>query len=78
MVVRGDLASREFIAFWPAGGRVAAGMNVNVWDVTPQIEKLIRCGKPVDLARLADPGIALEDVTPIDTEPLAGGRSNRS
>ena len=34
VVVRGDLAKREFIAFWTAGGRVLAGMNVNVWDVT--------------------------------------------
>jgi 3-phenylpropionate/trans-cinnamate dioxygenase ferredoxin reductase component len=76
VVVRGDLAKREFIAFWTARGRVMAGMNVNVWDVTPQIENLIRSGKPVDLARLADPGSALEDVTPIDTQPLAGGRSN--
>lgn len=78
VVVRGDLAKREFIAFWTAGGRVMAGMNVNVWDVTPQIENLIRSSKPVDLARLADPGIALEDVTPGDTQPLASGRSNRS
>ena len=26
--------TREFIAFWLAGDRVVAGMNVNVWDVT--------------------------------------------
>ncbi|RSM73792.1 FAD-dependent oxidoreductase [Actinoplanes sp. ATCC 53533] len=78
VVVRGDLAKREFIAFWTAGGRVMAGMNVNVWDVTPHIEDLIRSRKPVDLARLADPGIALDDITPVDTQPLASGRSNRS
>ncbi|MEU8606522.1 FAD-dependent oxidoreductase [Actinoplanes sp. NPDC048791] len=78
VVVRGDLAKREFIAFWTAGGRVMAGMNVNVWDVTPQIEDLIRSRKPVDLARLADPGIALDDITPVDKQSLASGRSNRS
>jgi 3-phenylpropionate/trans-cinnamate dioxygenase ferredoxin reductase subunit len=78
VVVRGDLAKRDFIAFWTAGGRVMAGMHVNVWDVTPHIENLIRSSKPVDLARLADPAIAIEDVTPVDTPPLAGGRSNRS
>jgi 3-phenylpropionate/trans-cinnamate dioxygenase ferredoxin reductase component len=78
VVVRGDLAKREFIAFWTAGGRVMAGMNVNVWDVTPHIEDLIRSSKPVDLARLADPSIALDDVTPVDSQPLAPGRSNRS
>ncbi|MFJ5599944.1 NAD(P)/FAD-dependent oxidoreductase [Micromonospora parva] len=78
VVVRGDLAKREFIAFWTAGGRVMAGMNVNIWDVTPQIQNLIRGKKPVDLARLADPGIALDDVTPLDAQPFAAGRSNRS
>ncbi|MFG1674391.1 NAD(P)/FAD-dependent oxidoreductase [Micromonospora sp. NPDC049282] len=77
VVVRGDLTQREFIAFWTAGGRVMAGMNVNIWDVTPQIADLIRSQKPVDLARLADPGIALEDVTTIDTQPPATARSNR-
>jgi 3-phenylpropionate/trans-cinnamate dioxygenase ferredoxin reductase subunit len=78
VVVRGDLAKREFIAFWTARRRVMAGMNVNVWDVTPHIEDLIRSGKPVDLARLADPGIALDDLAPVDTQPLAAGGGNRS
>ena len=63
VVVRGDLAKREFIAFWTAGGRVVAGMNVNVWDVTAGIQDLIRAAAPVDLARLADPGVALDDLT---------------
>lgn len=48
VVVRGDLAKREFIAFWVRGGRVVAGMNVNVWDVTEDIEALIRAGGGVD------------------------------
>ena len=64
VVVRGDLAKREFIALWTNAGRVVAGMNVNVWDVTSLIQDLIRGGQPVDLARLADPGIALDDLTP--------------
>ena len=42
VVFRGDPASREFIAFWLLGDRVVAGMNVNVWDVTDQIQRLIR------------------------------------
>ena len=37
VVVRGDVAARKFIAFWLRGGRVLAGMNVNVWDVTEPI-----------------------------------------
>jgi len=64
VVVRGDLAKREFIAFWTADRRVVAGMNVNVWDVTTDIEILIRSAEQVDLARLADPGVALDDLTP--------------
>ncbi|MFQ6327325.1 NAD(P)/FAD-dependent oxidoreductase [Nocardia sp. CWNU-33] len=53
VVVRGDLAKREFVAFWlDADNRVLAGMNVNVWDVTERIKDLI--GEQVDPKRLAD------------------------
>jgi 3-phenylpropionate/trans-cinnamate dioxygenase ferredoxin reductase subunit len=62
VVVRGDLAAREFVAFWLADGRVRAGMNVNVWDVTGPIGDLVRSGAPVDRARLADPGVPLAEV----------------
>jgi 3-phenylpropionate/trans-cinnamate dioxygenase ferredoxin reductase subunit len=64
IVVRGDLAAREFIAFWLRDGRVLAGMNVNVWDVTEPIKGLIRAAAPVDPDALADPGTALEDLLP--------------
>jgi 3-phenylpropionate/trans-cinnamate dioxygenase ferredoxin reductase component len=65
VVIRGDLEGREFIAFWTIDGRVAAGMNVNVWDVTDPIEALIRkglAGAKVDPARLADPDVELTDL----------------
>ena len=62
VVFRGDPASREFIAFWLADGRVLAGMNVNVWDVTDAIQALIASGGQVDVARLADPDVALGDL----------------
>src|SRR5215217_5866395 len=62
VVVRGDLAAREFIAFWLKGQRVVAGMSANVWDVTGSIQALIRGGRPVDPARLADPDIPLDQV----------------
>jgi len=55
----------SFLAFWVAGGRVLAGMNVNIWDVTPQIQDLVRAGlagTPVDVTRLADPSIPLPDL----------------
>ncbi|MFI6725719.1 NAD(P)/FAD-dependent oxidoreductase [Streptomyces atratus] len=65
VVVRGDLASREFIAFWVADGRVLAGMNVNIWDVNEAIQHLVRSGKQIDRDRLADPDVPLE-------QPAAG------
>ena len=58
-------ANPEFIAFWVKGGRVLAGMNVNIWDVVKPIQNLVRAGyagKTVDLARLADPSVPLEDL----------------
>ncbi|MFC5750086.1 NAD(P)/FAD-dependent oxidoreductase [Actinomadura rugatobispora] len=62
VVFRGDVPGREFLAFWTLGGRVVAGMNVNVWDVTGDIQAMIRSGEPVDAARLADPKVALSDL----------------
>ncbi|MFE4975148.1 NAD(P)/FAD-dependent oxidoreductase [Kitasatospora sp. NPDC056651] len=60
VVFRGDPATREFIAFWLSGGRVLAGMNVNVWDVTDPIRELVRSGRVVDTKALADPGVPLD------------------
>ena len=62
VVVRGDLAAREFIAFWLRDGRVTAGMNVNVWDVGDPVKALIRSRTVVDRDQLADPGVPLEDL----------------
>ncbi|MEV7279778.1 FAD-dependent oxidoreductase [Streptomyces sp. NPDC093111] len=60
VVLRGDVGKREFIAFWLKDGRVLAGMNVNVWDVTDQIQSLIRSRATVDTEALADPSVPLE------------------
>ncbi|RYV51877.1 NAD(P)/FAD-dependent oxidoreductase [Pengzhenrongella frigida] len=62
VVFRGEVRRHEFIAFWLAGGRVLAGMNVNVWDVVGDIEDLIASARTVDPARLADPSIPLAAV----------------
>lgn len=62
VVIRGDLAAREFIALWLADGRVQAGMNVNVWDVTDPIKALILSGQRIEAVRLADPDVALADL----------------
>ncbi len=62
VVIRGDLAGREFIAFWLSEGRVTAGMNVNIWDVADQISALIRSRAVVDLKALADPSVELSSL----------------
>jgi 3-phenylpropionate/trans-cinnamate dioxygenase ferredoxin reductase subunit len=59
VVLRGDPATREFMAFWLEEGRVIAGMSVNVPDTTEPVEALIRGRKPADRARLADPDTPL-------------------
>ena len=62
VVFRGDVAGREFIAFWLSNDRVIAGMNVNVWDVTDPIKNLIRSGDPVTAEALADASTPLDDL----------------
>jgi 3-phenylpropionate/trans-cinnamate dioxygenase ferredoxin reductase subunit len=63
LVVRGDMGSREFVAFWVRGDRLMAGMNVNVWDVSDPIQALVHSGASVDRARLADPDVPVEEVS---------------
>ncbi|SDM63656.1 3-phenylpropionate/trans-cinnamate dioxygenase ferredoxin reductase subunit [Geodermatophilus siccatus] len=60
VVCRGNPDDGAFIAFWTADGRVTAGMNVDVWDVTAPIQQLIRSRRQVQPARLADPDTPLE------------------
>ncbi|MFJ3493048.1 NAD(P)/FAD-dependent oxidoreductase [Streptomyces sp. NPDC086091] len=64
VVIRGDAGKREFLAFWLKDGRVLAGMNVNVWDVTEPVQALIRSGAPVDRDALAAPHVPLESLVP--------------
>jgi 3-phenylpropionate/trans-cinnamate dioxygenase ferredoxin reductase subunit len=63
VVIRGDRAGREFIAFWLDGSRrVLAAMNVNVWDVVDPIKALIRSRAPIDPVRLADADVPLDQI----------------
>jgi 3-phenylpropionate/trans-cinnamate dioxygenase ferredoxin reductase component len=62
VVLRGDPAKRELIAFWLRAGRVVAGMNMNVWDVTEPIKALIHSRQVVPVERLRDPGVPLEEL----------------
>jgi 3-phenylpropionate/trans-cinnamate dioxygenase ferredoxin reductase component len=70
VALRGDPASGEFVAFWLREDRVAAGMNVNVWDVNEEIQALIRGRCAVDVAALVDPATPLDSLA---AEPTAGG-----
>jgi 3-phenylpropionate/trans-cinnamate dioxygenase ferredoxin reductase subunit len=62
VVFRGDPSSFEFLAFWMRGNHVVAGMNVNVWDVNEDVQRLIRSRAPVDDRRLADPDVPLDEL----------------
>jgi 3-phenylpropionate/trans-cinnamate dioxygenase ferredoxin reductase component len=61
VVFRGDVGRPQFIAFWLSGGRVLAGMNVNIWDVNDAIKAIVRRGRTVDVARLANPDVPLDE-----------------
>jgi 3-phenylpropionate/trans-cinnamate dioxygenase ferredoxin reductase component len=64
VVFRGDVESREFVAFWlDADNRVLAGMNVNIWDVLDDIKNLIHNKTAVNLNKLADPETSLADLS---------------
>ncbi|MGD0553485.1 MAG: FAD-dependent oxidoreductase [Streptosporangiaceae bacterium] len=62
VVYRGSVDDLEFIAFWLRSGAVIAGMNVNVWDVTDEIQALIRSGRVPELDRLTNPSVPLAEV----------------
>jgi 3-phenylpropionate/trans-cinnamate dioxygenase ferredoxin reductase component len=63
VVLRGDPKSGAYVAFWlDDDHHVLAGMHVNTWGATDGIRDLIRSGKEVDPARLADTSVDLADV----------------
>lgn len=66
---RGEAGSGAYVAFWLRDGRVLAGMNVNVWDVTDAIAALVRSGRPVERAKLVDLDLPLTEVNAL---PAAG------
>jgi NADPH-dependent 2,4-dienoyl-CoA reductase/sulfur reductase-like enzyme len=64
VVVRGDTAAREFVAFWlDEGDRILAAMNVNVWDVVDEIKPLIAEKVVADAQKLADPDVPYDQVS---------------
>jgi 3-phenylpropionate/trans-cinnamate dioxygenase ferredoxin reductase component len=51
--------SSQVIVFWLYAQRVQAGMNINIWDVAEDIERLVQSGRPINANDLADPDIPL-------------------
>ncbi|MEZ5323259.1 MAG: FAD-dependent oxidoreductase [Microthrixaceae bacterium] len=64
LTVRGDLATREFIAFRHRDGVLTSAMNVNVWDVVDDLRALIVARTALDPARLADPSVPIAELGP--------------
>ena len=62
VVVRGDVAARELIAFWHRDGVVSAAMHMNVWDVVDDLKAIVGSGRSIDVARLADPDVRLSEL----------------
>ena len=63
VVIRGDLAKREFIAFWLNDeDQLLAVMNVNVWDVPDVVKPLVLERRVVSPERLADPEVPLDQL----------------
>ncbi len=69
VVFRGDRDGDQFVAFWLRDGRVAASMNVNVWDVNEHVQALIRSRRTVDVAALTDPDTPLDSLVAHPTTP---------
>jgi 3-phenylpropionate/trans-cinnamate dioxygenase ferredoxin reductase component len=55
VVFRRHADPRQVIVFWLQEQRVLAGMNINIWDVAEDIERLIESASPVKTEDLADP-----------------------
>jgi 3-phenylpropionate/trans-cinnamate dioxygenase ferredoxin reductase subunit len=62
VVLRGDRAGRQFLAFWLKDGRILAAMNANIWDQGDDMKALVSGAVTVDAGRLADPSVPLADL----------------
>ena len=64
IVLRGDPAGGAFLAFWLRGGAVAAAMQVNTSDATPELRKLVASDARIDPLHLEDPKRPLAELLP--------------
>jgi 3-phenylpropionate/trans-cinnamate dioxygenase ferredoxin reductase component len=59
VIFRRHADSNQMIVFWLYEQRIQAGMNINIWDVADDIERLIQSGRPINADDLADPAVPL-------------------
>ena len=59
VIFRRHADNSQLIVFWLQDQRVLAGMNINIWDVAGDIERLVQSAHPVTTDNLANPGVAL-------------------
>ena len=59
VIFRRHADSRQVIVFWLHEQRVLTGMNINIWDVADDIERLVQSSRRVNVDDLANPGIPL-------------------
>ena len=64
VVLRGDVASRKFSAFYLKDGRIKAVLAVNRFKDINGSRELIRQGIAVDPAQLRDEGVELKSLIP--------------
>jgi 3-phenylpropionate/trans-cinnamate dioxygenase ferredoxin reductase component len=62
VIFRRHADPRRLIVFWLQKQRVQAGMNINMWDVADDIERLVQSPHPANTDDLADPGIPLANL----------------
>ena len=60
VVVRGDLDSGAFLAFWTKDDVVTAAMQVNVWEVVETLRQVV--GRKVPADRIADESVPLDQL----------------
>ncbi|MGM7777857.1 NAD(P)/FAD-dependent oxidoreductase [Arthrobacter sp. KNU-44] len=63
-VIRGAFEDNSFLAFWLKGGAVVAAMSVNQQRVQKPVKALISGRIPVDVDRLTDPVVPLDQLLP--------------
>jgi 3-phenylpropionate/trans-cinnamate dioxygenase ferredoxin reductase component len=51
--------SNQMIVFWLYEQRLQAGMNINIWDVADDIERLIQSARPINAGDLGNPATPL-------------------